>query len=455
MEELKTCFQKITRKALECRELLGAESEGVNTQILAQRLSEELEKSDEFSSLVNTVTRTVPRYEKEARESPSKQPFDDILFNTCKGEIGSFLRRSGLYNQAITSGAINPSDYCRRFKDEATKGKCTETKLIVIDGLGSVSTKINDAVHIRQFSKTELDSFFENDVPETSQHVDTACLTDFAFLQIRNQVDVPQVGLLDIFWESMEEKVERAAQPWLNYLNLWSLGTVRASALYEKFDFLLTSPAVRKRTLHEPILIPDAFYIGDGEWIERESPLETVSLSTPEAFVEFVKELGKGRAKALSHGQSLETALRFFSRSCKDLWRWAELHHNDHDLAEDIIINSAIALEALLIGPTEMYKISKKFSSRGAALLSSDDSDIEGIRKEMRRIYEIRSGIAHGGARHSLDDLEKVVRKLRLWVRQTLVALLRMAGEQDRLIKAVDDPDLRHANRKLVPEYEH
>jgi len=252
----------------------------------------------------------------------------------------------------------------------------------------------------------------------------------------------------------MEEKVETAAQPWLNYLNLWSLGTVRPSALYEKFDFLLTSPAVRKRTLHEPTLIPDAFYIGDGECIERETPLETVSLPTTAAFSEFVKELEKGRATALSHGQRLETALRFFSRSCKGLWRWAELQHSDHDLAEDIIINSTIALEALLIGSTEMDKISRRFSSRGAALLSSDDSEIESLRKEMKRIYGIRSSIAHGGARHSIDDLTKVVRKLRLWVRQALVALLRMAGEQDRLIDAVKDGKLRHANRKLVPEYE-
>jgi len=171
MEELDACFQQIIQKVLERRELLGAESERVDTQLLAQRLSEELEKSDEFSFLVNTVTSTVPRYEKESRGSLSKQQFDDILFNSCKGELGSFLRRSGLYNHAITTEAIDPSDYCKRFKAEATKATCTETKLIVVDGLAGVSVKINDAVHITQFSKTELDDFFEKNVPKISQQV--------------------------------------------------------------------------------------------------------------------------------------------------------------------------------------------------------------------------------------------------------------------------------------------
>lgn len=283
MEELHTCFQQIVQRTLQCRELLRAESESGDTQLLAQRLSEALEESDEFSSLVDTTTSTVPRYMKERRESLSKQQFNEILFRTCKRELCSFFRRSGLYSQALTTKTLDPSDYCERLKDEAARGECTETKLIVIDGLAGVSAKISDTVQVVQFSKTELDRYFENDRPQRSQEVDTKCLSDLTFLQLRSQVDVPRVGLLDIYWESIEETVEKAAQPWLNYLNLWSLATVRASALYEKFDFMLTSPAVRKRTLHEPTLIPSAFYIGEDEWIESEDPLETVSIAKPEA----------------------------------------------------------------------------------------------------------------------------------------------------------------------------
>lgn len=79
---------------------------------------------------------------------------------------------------------------------------------------------------------------------------------------------------------------------------------------------------------------------------------------------------------------------------------------------------------------------------------------IKPIKEELKEIHQLRSAIVHGGTRRPADELKKAVWNLRKWVRQAIVATLRMNWDQERIIRAVIDQRLRNENRELVPEYD-
>jgi hypothetical protein len=64
---------------------------------------------------------------------------------------------------------------------------------------------------------------------------------------------------------------------------------------------------------------------------------------------------------------------------------------------EDRLIDYANALEALLLKEEEQQELSYRFALRGAALLSTDPRARETTYAWLRRAYQLRSDIVHGG----------------------------------------------------------
>jgi hypothetical protein len=62
--------------------------------------------------------------------------------------------------------------------------------------------------------------------------------------------------------------------------------------------------------------------------------------------------------------------------------------------------------------------------------------------------------LVHGDVRPPLDELRGTAKHLRVWVKQVMVAMLRLGGDLDRMVAGATDESVRVKNRALVPVYE-
>lgn len=333
-------FQEFVSKAVSTLHELKTASKSIPIldEDLPRILAKTVEGSMEFLSVVANVVDSVPRYSFAHRGKGSPKEKEKWREQYCGLEVEAFCRRSGFYQQVVSGDVPSPHSLINRFLEEAMKTKCTETRLVVFDGLSTGSIEINGTTRIRRLSSEELDEFFETGlVPSFTTKRDIRRLSKLVFLEITREIDVPSLGHIEIDWDSAEHAIKQVAQPWLNYVNLWSLGSVRTTALYKKLDFLLTWPAVREQSTSQPSFYPEFITIYDEEEpVEIEQLHITVDVHDHQAFGEFLHQCEHGRSVSISHSQRVETALRFFSRCCSALWEWGELlNREDLDLSED------------------------------------------------------------------------------------------------------------------------
>lgn len=110
----------------------------------------------------------------------------------------------------------------------------------------------------------------------------------------------------------------------------------------------------------------------------------------------------------------------------------------------DRIVDYATALEAAVAPETDFSK--RRMSLRSAKLVSSDPSEQEAIASIVKKLYDVRSSIVHGG---SLSDKQRQwlianSRELERRVREVLIAAIRNlpSDETERraMLSALYDP---------------
>lgn len=139
-----------------------------------------------------------------------------------------------------------------------------------------------------------------------------------------------------------------------------------------------------------------------------------------------------------------------FARACStfdDSWHYIP----DPDEIARTIIDFWIVMEIIFAKRGEREK---RIVERAAALLSPVDKEENALIKGILEAKDVRNRIVHGDEPVLVDELVTAVEDLRTWTAKSLAALLRMGGDQRRIIEGLDDPDLKAKNRRLVPTYD-
>jgi hypothetical protein len=403
--------------------------------------------SNEIQVFSSTLAEAWPRYHYAPKNNHVGEVIKEIYQSACSNEIINFLIRTDLLHRIVMDGAIpgDPIEYLKEFKAQAERNKKVSTQLVLIDGLATSAAKIplEPNVQLRVFSEAELKSFFEVNASAylgSSNEPDIKRLSQLSYLERTSEEPVGPPDAMEWDFRSAERRVYDAAQPWVSYLNLSNEFTVRPIQLYTKTDFLLESPIYSKLELASPSF---KYQVEEDDYYEV--PDERVLVSG--AFAPFAQQLEAGRKAAIQLEHRADTALRFFAKSYNDYDD--RVYPMDEDELENVIVSAVIALESIFLDASEHDK-TEKFVKRGAALLSSSDSDVRSQKQRLSHFYRLRSLIVHGGQRLKKEELESGARWVQEDIRSALRGFLRLSGKQSDLIAAPADATIRARNRPLT-----
>lgn len=371
-------------------------------------------------------------------------------------ELAAFLERSGLLTSILAGRSIDIQLFASRLRAESDRTACHVARLVVLDGLsiGDTAITFGDAA-LHRLEPANFESFF-NEVTLSRPNLPDYLNGLVALHTVVSGNSPP--------WDSYSlpeppthspTVVQDAAQPWLNYINLWSLGTVRPIALYEKNDSLLTYEAYRDRILEEPTFAP-RFQTDERLGIPYSyvvsAPMATVEVSNSEAFVSFVADLHQRHLAAPPNGPRLEKALNSYARACAGFWQFA-MFPEAHNVCEGIVIDSITALEAVFLRDADRRNKATHLSTRASALVGQSPAEQRSLRRMVSKAYDLRSAILHADQSYARSELPEVVRHLNLLLRKVLVAFIWLEGNQQRLIDGVSNSAIAAANAALVPSY--
>lgn len=148
----------------------------------------------------------------------------------------------------------------------------------------------------------------------------------------------------------------------------------------------------------------------------------------------------------------MDTALHWFTRVADRLFGQDQRFIAAFSLHEDLVPDCFTVLEALLLKARDRGK-GPKISNRAAALIAEDDAKVEDLAKAVKAAYDLRNDLVHGDVHPPANELREASQRLCVWVKQVLVAMLRLGGDLDQAIRGVDDAGVRESNRALVPRY--
>jgi len=133
------------------------------------------------------------------------------------------------------------------------------------------------------------------------------------------------------------------------------------------------------------------------------------------------------------------------SRVVKDCLYWYGLGLDEDYLAARLLYNVTI-LEAVLKKKGELTELKRAVAERGAIILNAEFEDRKAAFKDLGKIYDLRSKVAHTGV--SVDD-EELVSKAGGYARAVLLALIDRAkafnGNFEEFINHIDDIKLGKA----------
>jgi hypothetical protein len=410
-----------------------------------QRLAKAVEGTTAFRELSQEALTTATRYAPKGEEKLAI--LAELRAGECRDELAAFLRRVGFYQLLWNHRRPKPAALREYFLRETTPDTCEFLRLIPIDGLGirDRATVPFPGGRLRYLDVAEWNGFFESelhDAPNVNE------LSNLPVLELR-AVEALDPNPLRAAEEPAFRTVTKLAGHWLAFLNLWDLESIRPVALYEKPDTRLAMRPVKEHRITSPSWVGR---IDDETGEEHEEPFLPVEIGDPAALSTLLGQLETGRLAAAGAGPRVATALHWFQRVADELFGWEEGWWHDQTIDEDIVSDSFTVLEALLLGPNERLK-GPKISKRAAALISAADADIPGLEASILQTYGLRNRLVHGDARPDAGELETAVRNLQRWVRQVLVGMLRLNGDQARVILGVTDGTVRAANREMVPRY--
>ena len=149
------------------------------------------------------------------------------------------------------------------------------------------------------------------------------------------------------------------------------------------------------------------------------------------AFLERVKNLLATFAKASSATAELSTAVWAFGRSCSA------------QSPRDVLLEAAIGLERLLVSEGR-GDLSYRFRLHGAAVLVDEPDAFD----DLKRIYDLRSKAAHGGAGKQVSIFDAMAPRARFLLARTIESIALMINSGDLVITR--DQDIAAAIANLI-----
>lgn len=407
-------------------------------------LADTAEQLPEYSPLVSSAM-TLERY--QARVDP-RTGFKLSQDHKCRSELRAYLMRTRFY-QELWLGRMPSAGAAAVGFAAATEGlrKCEAVRLIPLDGLeiwGAEAVSLPGGARLVKLAAPGWSEFFESDLfgsPDIDQ------IAHLWSLELRTTLVDPPPNPMWIHFDSPHEVAMRHGGAWIHCINLSEKGFVRPVAIYTKLQTLLALMPVEVLNVSEPTMIPEYDYQQDREW---EHPFVSIDVNAREPFVKTVTELFEGRTAASSRSSRTETALHWFTRIGDQLFGHDAGRLLDERILEELVPDCFTILEALLLAPRERGK-GDKISARAASLVATEDSTLIATRDAIKAAYDLRNDLVHGDARPSHEKLEGAAENLHVWVKQVLVALLRLHGDRDAVVAGVSDASVRERNRALVP----
>jgi len=352
------------------------------------------------------------------------------------------------FRERMTEPEFSSSDEADSILAAINKATAPLVSLIVIDGLDLPvpDVEIEPGIRLVELTDSFLDSWF-GDVPLPGSVKRDQVESLFA-LEISGNGANPPWGPTLFFWDSPSEQIERLAQTWVSLLNLVNSSKVRAPLMYQRTESLMVSDAIQAVIADDPVWLSRyETYDEDSEPEEVPERLVTLRVQDASKLATCLRRLAVGKAKAALHSHRAETSRRFFDRVCRTIWS----HHyplgtgENVEANEDLLVDAVTALESIYLSK-EQSKASH-LAKRSAALLESDVSLSRALRKNVERVYKMRSAIVHGDPQQPAKDLRDRASIAELILRRSLQAFLCLDGDHDRVAKGAVDPAAGARNR--------
>jgi hypothetical protein len=393
----------------------------------------------DFRGVIRAAGQEIARY----RPKDVAGPEVALALDTWS-HLSAFLQQAR-FHERILSGDIDLQRIAIEFAEASDTEHCSVTSLILIDGLelDVDQLALGGYAELVKLTTDRIGRFFNGVAPPGE--IAASRLDGIFALEVPTQAPNPPWPQYE--WDSSRILVERVAQPWLNYINLWSYDKVRCCGVYQKTDSRIVEP-IRSLGLEEPFWV--AREVGDPEDpIEIEEPYRTLRVDDADALRDHILSLDAGSLRARALGHRLDTALRFFKRVSEAFWEHTLSYASDQDAHEDLIIDAVTGLETLYLDGEQRGK-DQLLARRASCLLEEDPARSRSMRRELTALYHLRSAIVHGNERRSAKELSDGARLAEGILRRSIRAFAILGGDQQRIIAAVIDQQLAQQNRQLV-----
>ncbi len=398
-----------------------------------------LEKSREFSSLVQTVRSTV-----------MAAGYHKGNLSFWEHAIRSALRRSGFYFRLANAHHVSSKAMLRRLVGLFERKERNITYLAPMEYATFSANRISgETFEIRTYSNAELDSLLDVSVDQLFYPwavIDTSFLSSYWFIVVKEKKPIPPLGTFNLDLASvgkvsinyspyppLERAIQRLAlldwQPdytrdhserkeWQGWLGFHIPFVLRVS------DNLLEAPrpAPNLSSLEtEPYFDPatgeelgekPAWYIN---FDEQETEAFTRRLSTVD--------------KLLRDNQTVESVWPFISRGLGFLVKGFFAKGLEQLLWHITVI------EALL--GENRAGVTTRLARRIGLILGSSESERKAIRKQFEQVYDFRSDLVHGNEFRKqiweghLLEARDLARRILIWFLYFLNSVLKKSGSKE------------------------
>ena len=322
--------------------------------------------------------------------------------------------------------------------------------MVLIDGLELPTKEVSfSGGRLFELSENSIHEWFEGRRPPGDLPPDR--LIGVAALEIVTTANNPPWGGDYFHWESPARQVQKVAEPWLTYLNLFDARKCTTVGMYQRSDSLLHKDSIQEVGVREPMWETQSVLEPDGDEYRYERLHRTLEIDDEGTLESLLNFLEAGRAAAAERStHRFETALRYFSRVSE-----ITLSHDlalvaDLDECEDTIISATIGLEAIYLKKREGGK-KASLSARAAALLESDHTLQAKIGEDARELYGVRSAIVHGDERAAAETLRRYSQVAERLLRRSILVFCAAQGDHARMLQASVDPAAAEVIRNNIP----
>jgi hypothetical protein len=361
--------------------------------------------------------------------------------------LRSFLSRVHFADMLPTVDEARATALAEEYRTAVATADAEIETLIVIDGLDAYSHDFGD-IELVQLEGNYLREFFADGSTGSIPFDDLEDLYAFRFR--RRTPGNPSWTDFGITYETVDHRIRTVAAPWLSFLNLYGGpgGFVRAIAMYERSDSLVTWPPVRATVGGAPSMRPA--YIGDEDEHEIWEHDHRLVVHDRDAFARFLNHAQQGYRAAVGVSHRTETAMRFFARAVEAYDSIDQGYFHDAELSQDALIDLVSALEAIYLTDADGRGKGQRIANRAAVLCGDEVPRQREIRRQLGAAYDNRSAILHGDVQPTHEEITGSVRQLAPIVVDSLVGLLRLHGDQQRLIEGERNPVVADQNRGVL-----